>query len=107
MPPAPMPSPQQVRVDPAELATTAAGVRRLAGQATEARVGAERTVGSLAQRLGPDLQRSVQEQWRVAATGLATVERDVATLAQALVVLADYFADLDRTAVPNRSGTTG
>ncbi len=102
MPSAPTPSPQQVRVDPAVLATTAAGVRRLVGQAAEARLGAERIVGSLAQRLGPDLRGSVGEQWRVAAAGLATVESDVATLAQALAVLADYFADLDRAAIPER-----
>jgi hypothetical protein len=93
------PTEQPVRVDPTSLATTAAGVRRLAGHASVERTGTERVVGSLAQRLGPELQGSVQEQWRTAAAGLGTIEADISTLAQALTVLADYFADLDRAAV--------
>ena len=90
---------QPVRVDPSSLATTAAGVRDLAGRALGERTGAERVMGSLTRRLGPDLQRSVQEQWRFAAVGLGTVETDLVVLAQALSTLADYFADLDRRAV--------
>lgn len=90
---------QPVRVDPSALATTAAGIRDLAGRALAERTGAERVVGSLTQRLGSDLQSSVQEQWRTAAAGLGAVETDLADLAQALATLADYFADLDRAAI--------
>ncbi|MDQ1631510.1 MAG: hypothetical protein QOC80_1482 [Frankiaceae bacterium] len=93
------PSEQPMRVDPTSLATTAAGLRGLGGRALSERTGAEHVVGSLAQRLGPELQGSVQEQWRAAAGGLTAVENDISGLAQALAMLADHFAELDRAAV--------
>jgi hypothetical protein len=90
---------ESMRVDPAALSAAAAEMSRLTELVSASRRGADGRIAVLGARSG-EVARSALDQWRQAAPCLDRLETDFRVVARALAELADYFADLDRSAVP-------
>jgi hypothetical protein len=72
---------------------------RLTDEVATSRRGADGRITVLGARSG-EVAQSALDQWRQAAPCLDRLESDFRVVAQALSELADYFADLDRDALP-------
>jgi hypothetical protein len=90
---------ESMRVDPSALSTAAAEMSRLTEAVSASRRGADGRITVLGARSG-EVAQSALDQWRQAAPSLDRLESDFRVVSQALAELADYFADLDRSAVP-------
>jgi len=89
---------ESMRVDPAALGTAAAEMSRLTEVVAASRRGADGRITVLGGRSG-EVAESALDQWRQSAPCLERLETDFRVIARALAELADYFADLDRSAV--------